>query len=586
MLNPTGTINITAANAALGSVTANGGVIHFNSGTLSLPGTVNIADGGVLGPSVNLTSNHLLTVGGITVAPAHTLTLSGGTLNTATLTNSGGTVAFNSGTINITGGSGFTISSGGGLGATLELGSQQNFNVSGVANIASDGTLVVNSGGQFSTGTNLVNGGEIRLGGGTARVTVGNVLQNSRLITGDGRIVGGVTNNAAGEIRVGNGQRIYLSAGSEQNSGKINLIGGTLETESGLINNAGGTISGRGTLIAHAGTANAGNIQFSGGASDVFGLTVNNSGGKIIVSGNALATFYDAVFNNSGGEIRVSNGSTAVFFGDVTNQGTFASTGTKFFESTSTGVLGAVASGGTTIIANGADIHASYLREAALTVDGDMSMAANGGTSRVGALTVGDDGSLDLSNNKMIVAGGDVGAFAGGQYSGLTGDIARAYNFGAWDAAGIKTTQTNAGPTVGLTTIAINTADDTFYAGSTFGGVSVSSGDVLLMYTYAGDVNLDGLVDASDYGIIDNYFQFPGTTGYANGDFNYDGVIDAGDYGLDRQRVPAPGRADPRQQRIRRGALGVTAVPEPAACGFAIAVGAGALLSRRRSRRR
>jgi hypothetical protein len=76
----------------------------------------------------------------------------------------------------------------------------------------------------------------------------------------------------------------------------------------------------------------------------------------------------------------------------------------------------------------------------------------------------------------------------------------------------------------GFTTLAINTADETFYAGGTFGGVAANSGDVLIMYTYAGDANLDGLVDAADYGYIDNYFQFPGSSGFANGDFNYDGI--------------------------------------------------------------
>jgi hypothetical protein len=80
--------------------------------------------------------------------------------------------------------------------------------------------------------------------------------------------------------------------------------------------------------------------------------------------------------------------------------------------------------------------------------------------------------------------------------------------------------------------VAIAPADAIGYDGRTFGGVAVSAGDILVMYTYAGDVNLDGLVDASDYGIIDNYFQFPGTSGYVNGDFNFDGVIDASDYGL------------------------------------------------------
>jgi hypothetical protein len=38
-------------------------------------------------------------------------------------------------------------------------------------------------------------------------------------------------------------------------------------------------------------------------------------------------------------------------------------------------------------------------------------------------------------------------------------------------------------------------------------------------------------VDATEYGYIDNYYQFPATTGNSNGDFNFDGVIDASDYG-------------------------------------------------------
>ena len=62
--------------------------------------------------------------------------------------------------------------------------------------------------------------------------------------------------------------------------------------------------------------------------------------------------------------------------------------------------------------------------------------------------------------------------------------------------------------------------------------MSVASGDLLVMYTYTGDLDLNGTIDGADYGIIDNYVQFPGTSGYANGDFNYDGIIDGADYGL------------------------------------------------------
>jgi hypothetical protein len=83
------------------------------------------------------------------------------------------------------------------------------------------------------------------------------------------------------------------------------------------------------------------------------------------------------------------------------------------------------------------------------------------------------------------------------------------------------------------------------------------------VYTYAGDVNFDGLVDASDYGIIDNYFQFPGTTGYANGDFNYDGVIDAGDYGSSTTRSSSKGAPIPMTGGVAEASSlsGVTAVP-------------------------
>ena len=55
-----------------------------------------------------------------------------------------------------------------------------------------------------------------------------------------------------------------------------------------------------------------------------------------------------------------------------------------------------------------------------------------------------------------------------------------------------------------------------------------------------------------DYGVIDNYFQFPGTTGYANGDFNYDGIIDAGDYGIIDNTYQLQGRRSRRTRQCLR----------------------------------
>ena len=204
---------------------------------------------------------------------------------------------------------------------------------------------------------------------------------------------------------------------------------------------------------------------------------------------------------------------------------------------------------------------------------------------KTAALDLHSTGRLDLTNNKLVVVGGDLGTFDGASYSGLTGRIASAYNFSSWDGPGIATSQFDAGPLRSVTTLAIATADEVFYAGGTFGGVSVASGDVLVMYTYAGDLNLDGLIDGADYGAIDNWVQFPGTSGYANGDINYDGVIDGADYGIIDNAVQLQGDPFPAGTYPQAVAgASVTAVPEPAA-GVAAGLVAAPLLAVRRRRR-
>jgi hypothetical protein len=96
-------------------------------------------------------------------------------------------------------------------------------------------------------------------------------------------------------------------------------------------------------------------------------------------------------------------------------------------------------------------------------------------------------------------------------------------------------------------------------------------------------------VDGADYGVIDNYVQFPGTDGYVNGDFNYDGVIDGADYGVIDNTIQLQGASFPgvvfgaASASAGASLSGVTAVPEPSACGFVILT-AAALVGRRRRR--
>ncbi len=149
------------------------------------------------------------------------------------------------------------------------------------------------------------------------------------------------------------------------------------------------------------------------------------------------------------------------------------------------------------------------------------SLALNGGTVQIaasGASTATSvlnsitaaGGKMDLQNNKLIVkgaAGGGsatLGAWNGSAYDGITGLVAAGRNGGGWNGSGIVTSQTNASSSKFLTTLAVATADQIGRVGQNFGGQIVGAGDVLVMYTYAGDADLSGSINGDDYFRIDN----------------------------------------------------------------------------------
>jgi GH25 family lysozyme M1 (1,4-beta-N-acetylmuramidase) len=213
-----------------------------------------------------------------------------------------------------------------------------------------------------------------------------------------------------------------------------------------------------------------------------------------------------------------------------------------------------------------------------------LNLAATGDrTLRVKTVAVNAGGKIDLSNNKMVVdyaAGASpIGSWNGSAYDGVTGLIASGRNGGTWGGDGIVTTMTDAATPNTRTTLAVADASDVLAISgaqtAVWKGQSVDADSVLVMYTYAGDANLDGAISGDDYFRIDSAFP-QNLRGYSNGDFDYNGAIDGDDYFLIDSNFAAQGLP-------LGGVARVSAVPEPLA--ISMLAFATTLCLRRRRRR-
>ena len=363
-IRATGTLNLDGGTLAVSGALTKSGTLNFTSGALSIIDSWSVGAAGLLGANVTFDGTRRFTTTGTTTVDAlSTLTLNGGNLTTASLVNNGA-VAFNSGTVAITGAGGLSTST---LGANVTLATGAHLQVTNTATVASGASLTVN-GGTFTAGT-LTNAGTLRAnvgtasaGGGTnnsggrifitdtldissaftnapgARITLqsgtgllsgAGALNNAGLITGDGTITKPLTNGPTGEVRGELGHTLNFTTAA-QNSGQFNLAGGTLDFGSTLTNDAAGFISGHGALYSTALT-NSGQMAFSGGNTDIRGDVTNAAGARIVTSGAATTTFFDDVIHN-GTEIRTSAGGASVFFGAVSGAGSYTGTGTVYFE--------------------------------------------------------------------------------------------------------------------------------------------------------------------------------------------------------------------------------------------------------------
>lgn len=112
--------------------------------------------------------------------------------------------------------------------------------------------------------------------------------------------------------------------------------------------------------------------------------------------------------------------------------------------------------------------------------------------------------------------------------------LAEGYDGGLWDGGGFYSLQ--AACTNGATGIGWAEASDLLgLSGSqtaTWDGITVDATTLLFKYTFVGDMNLDGMVDSTDYDLWDTAVANSSPASWITGDFNYDGVRDSTDYAM------------------------------------------------------
>ncbi len=601
----------TIANASFSTLGGTGGVITRTDGATA---AITLGSGSA-GASIQ-NGNGLAS---LTKNTTGTLTLSGNSTYTGATFVSAGTLIVSGQLANT---SGVTIGTGGGA-AVLRA---ESAGALGTGNIQFDSTgnnstarLELAGGASLSntitlagrtnnsvaieniSGSNSITGTiSLAVGGGTywiesdagkltlsAPTSISSIATGNRTVTlqgsGNGEISGAITNGSATVAVTKTGLGTWTLSGNNTYSGATLISAGTLEVGNGgttgnisnldLTNNGtlkfnrsnayvfGNIISGTG------GVTQAGSGTTTLSAANTFTGTTNVTSGSLLVSGEINSS---APANISAGAKLEVTSTGQVNLDLLTNHGTFTT-------ANGAAVDGIAGTGSTSVTSGSLDSSRSIIQNT-LSISGNASVhiATNGnatGVNKIKSLNIPTSGSgyagmIDLHDNDLII-----------DYSGSSSSYSLVLDR---VKSGLTLLGGN-GTGIASTVVDLQTIPGTMLAvvdNAAVGGAITSlsgftdfnfSNSVLVKYTWFGDCNLDGVVDSSDYALIDTGFTSSGTLdGWVFGDLNYDSVIDGSDYAL-----------------IDTGFISQSGVlPEPTHLGFlAIIAGVGLKRCRRMIRR-
>jgi hypothetical protein len=301
-----------------------------------------------------------------------------------------------------------------------------------------------------------------------------------------------------------------------------------------------GISGGFGSFVQSGGTHLVTTLFFGGGGATTGSYSLSGTGLLSVGTTETIAGTSPGTFVQSGGTHTV--GSTLTLAGGSASGSYTLSGGSLAAANTTIGTNGI-------FHYNGGSFSAGNL---SLTGTGNLVAGAGGGTTlSATSLSIGATASVDLSDNRMLLA-----------YTG------------------------SATPT-------LNALRGYLHSGQLFSSVATSTknlgyadrgaGSILIRYALLGDANLDGPVDVGDLGALATNYGITSGAVWAQGDFNYDGKVDVGDLGSLATNYGSTLGSGPAAIVAGETAI-VAVVPEPTFVGLAT-LGAAGLSTRRRRQR-
>ncbi len=585
-----GILDLNGTNQTLFSIEENGSgaskVTSATAATLTINNSSQgfVYDGAIDGPiSLVLVSNNTGSVVG------RTMTLTGASSYTGTTTVTGATLRIND--PGALAGGNVTINNFGALrlqpadNTTVTYGTgSQTITINGIGNQLSteldgdSGALRLAGVGDGMTG-NVVLNSNVTLGSNSSiSIAQGSVPGTSNMLE-----IAGVVSDGGNTLRKqGNGKLKLTNAGNSMTGNTI--IG------NGAIEVGASSSMGTGSLTIANTEGNAIASPFNITTDVVTGVTLNNAAQTIgtlsnswladsidfgktaetSINLNGTALTINQTGNTEYGVLPASlvNGSLNQFSVKITGTGSIAKAGTGTLTISSTNTYT-----GSTSVTGGKLITKTAIKNgAALNVtNGALEVPANGtasGVTSVSSVTTGATGLIDLHDNDLVV---DYGANTS-SYNSIVNQVKSGLVLlGGSGTGGIGSSDVDNQTIAGAMLAVVDDGDANIAGAITeISGFTIASptSSVLVKYTWFGDSNLDGVVDGSDYALIDTGFTAGGTLGgWVFGDYDYSGVIDGSDYAL-----------------IDTGFISQTgALPEPATLGI-LGLGAMSILRRRRGK--